>query len=235
MNLIIAENNGVKPMLSIDMVDYINATRKYEAPKLAHSDFLKKVPKVLGEEAAGKFTASYRDSSGKANPCYSLPKREACLMAMSYSYELQADIFDRWQGLEVQQTPQVPQTMAQALRLAADQAETIEQQAQQLQLAAPAVQFMNDFVVAKGDVSLRGAAKELGHSPIAFNRQLGELGIIYKLDGVWTAKQSQVNAGRLAMKVAICDDGEHRPQCTITPKGMEYIAVKLAELNAGAE
>ena len=122
--------------------------------------------------------------------------------------------------------------MAQALRLAADQAETIEQQAQQLQLAAPAVQFMNDFVVAKGDVSLRGAAKELGHSPIAFNRQLGELGIIYKLDGVWTAKQSQVNAGRLAMKVAICDDGEHRPQCTITPKGMEYIADKLAELNA---
>jgi len=61
MNVIIAENNGVKTMLSIDMVDYINATRKYEAPKLAHSDFLKKVPKVLGEEAAGKFTASYRD------------------------------------------------------------------------------------------------------------------------------------------------------------------------------
>jgi phage antirepressor YoqD-like protein len=188
------------------------------------------------------FLAVYTAENNQQYRCYNLSKRESLILVSGYSVKMRAAIIDRWQELEAQQAPQVPQTYAAALleagRLASEverQSVVIDNQIEKLALAAPAVQFMNDFVVAKGDVSLRGAAKELGHSPIAFNRQLGELGIIYKLDGVWTAKQSQVNAGRLAMKVAICDDGEHRPQCTITPKGMEYIAVKLAELNASAE
>lgn len=99
-------------MTSLEMVDYINADRKAKAEseglkfpckkysQLKHKSFLAKVPKVLGEKQSAKYFADYTDEKGRTYPCYKFPKREACLMAMSYSYELQAQIFDRMTELE---------------------------------------------------------------------------------------------------------------------------------------
>lgn len=98
-------------MTSLEMVDYINADRALKAKseglsfpckkyrQLQHRSFLTKVPKVLGEHSA-KFFAQYKDSTGRDLPCYRFPKREACLMAMSYSYELQAKVYDHMTELE---------------------------------------------------------------------------------------------------------------------------------------
>jgi hypothetical protein len=87
-------------MSSLEMVDYINSQRKEDEAVLRHADFLEKVPLVLGEEMSGKFRSSYKDSMNRSKPCYHFPKREACLMAMSYSYELQAQVFDKMTALE---------------------------------------------------------------------------------------------------------------------------------------
>ncbi|MDE9519975.1 Rha family transcriptional regulator, partial [Xenorhabdus bovienii] len=99
-------------MTSLEMVDYINADRKAKAEaeglvfpckkytRLQHKHFLQKVPKVLGEKQSAKFSADYIDDKGRTQPCYRFPKREACLMAMSYSYELQAQVFDHMTELE---------------------------------------------------------------------------------------------------------------------------------------
>ncbi|EKC7217706.1 Rha family transcriptional regulator [Salmonella enterica] len=96
------------------MVDYINAERRAKAEaegltfpcrkyrRLQHKSFLTKVPKVLGENHSAKFFAQYKDSTGRDLPCYNFPKREACLMAMSYSYELQAAVYDYMEELEHQ-------------------------------------------------------------------------------------------------------------------------------------
>lgn len=57
-----------------------------------------KVPKVLGETSA-KFLADDIFTNGNGaqsvRKIFNFPKREACLMAMSYSYELQDQVFDR--------------------------------------------------------------------------------------------------------------------------------------------
>ena len=62
-----------------------------EYPNLRHDHFMVKVPKVL-KEAAPKFlgTDFYLNGTGAkvARDIYTFPKREACLMAMSYSYEV---------------------------------------------------------------------------------------------------------------------------------------------------
>lgn len=104
--------DSVPTMTSLEMVDYINAERKAKAEmeglnfpckkyrKLRHDNFMSKVPKVLGEIQSPKFLGDYTDDKGRPQPCYNFPKREACLMAMSYSYELQAQIFDRMTLLE---------------------------------------------------------------------------------------------------------------------------------------
>lgn len=94
-------------MTSLELVDFINNQRGEGEATLAHSDFLKKVPQVIGE-VAGNFSSYYTASNGKQNPCYTFPKREACLMAMSYSYDLQAKVFDRMTALESAATPAIP-------------------------------------------------------------------------------------------------------------------------------
>lgn len=110
-------------MISLELVDFINNHRAEGAPTLAHSDLLKKVPRVLKKDA-GKFSHIYLDSLNRRQKCYRLPKRESCLMAVSYSYELQAAVFDHMTELErrlAQRTAfPIPQTRADALRLAAD-------------------------------------------------------------------------------------------------------------------
>lgn len=90
-------------MTSLELVEVINSKRRPDQAILAHRSFMGKVEKVLGE-AAAKFLAtdSYiNGTGGRVNrEIYRLPKRESCLMAMSYSYELQADVFDHMTRLE---------------------------------------------------------------------------------------------------------------------------------------
>lgn len=108
---------AVVTMTSLEMVEYINSQRKDGEAKIAHSDFLKKVPIVLGDEVAGKFSCYYKASNGKQNPMYRFPKREATLMAMSYSYELQAQVYDHMTRLEEAQRAIPPQQKARTARL----------------------------------------------------------------------------------------------------------------------
>lgn len=103
MNMLSQTNNTDQvTMSSLELVDYINDSRKFdEKPvQLRHADFMAKVPKVLGLETSEKFRSSYLAGNGEHRPCYRFQKREACLMAMSYSYELQAQIFDRMTAME---------------------------------------------------------------------------------------------------------------------------------------
>ena len=79
-------------MTSLELVEFINSQREDSASELRHADFLEKVVKVLGLEMSDNFRSSYIDSMNRQKPCYRFPKREACLMAMSYSYELQTVI-----------------------------------------------------------------------------------------------------------------------------------------------
>ena len=100
--IILSQNTPSITMSSLEMVEFINSQRKEGEAELQHKHFLDKVPKVLGEGYA-EFSATYvHPQNGQTYPCYRFPKREACLMAMSYSYDLQAKVFDRMTELEAQ-------------------------------------------------------------------------------------------------------------------------------------
>lgn len=118
-DMIVLAGSEVVTMTSLEMVDFINSERRDDEPELLHKNFLAKVPEVLGQRSA-EFLADLPDSYGRSRKGYRFPKREACLMAMSYSYELQAKVYDRMTALE---SAQIPKTLPDALRLAADLAE----------------------------------------------------------------------------------------------------------------
>ncbi|MBY0455489.1 MAG: hypothetical protein K2Q11_11515 [Burkholderiaceae bacterium] len=111
-------------MTSLELVAFINSEREKDAKqagvafpskgfaKLEHKSFLAKVPEVLGTETSAKFFADLPDSYGRPQPAYIFPKREACLMAMSYSYALQAAVFDHMTALEAKLAQPVQSTAA---------------------------------------------------------------------------------------------------------------------------
>ena len=96
------ERNGVQTMSSLELAKLCVGDTKN-----AHSDFVKKMKKVLGETNVGNFSDIYLDARNREQTLYHLPEREACLMAMSYSYDLQAYVYDEWQRLKIQNNPQV--------------------------------------------------------------------------------------------------------------------------------
>ncbi|MGY4489874.1 hypothetical protein [Pseudomonas sp. TE3610] len=103
-------------MTSLELVEMINATREPGKAALAHKHLLAKIPKVLGEGTSAEFLAHVPVPGPKGavrqSPIYRLPKREACLVAMSYSYELQARVYDRMVELEAAiQKPALPNFM----------------------------------------------------------------------------------------------------------------------------
>lgn len=95
-------------MSSMQIVDFINEERKAKEAaggkrfiKLQHESMMTKTPKVLGKEGAQKFLGTYiHEQNGRTYDCYYFPEREACLIAMSYSYELQAKVWDYMKALE---------------------------------------------------------------------------------------------------------------------------------------
>ena len=76
----------------------------------------------MGEELSLIFQEKPEHSGGRPVMAYHLGKRECLILISGYSLELRARIIDRWQELERQRSlPAVPQSFAQALRLAAEQ------------------------------------------------------------------------------------------------------------------
>ncbi|WP_210474011.1 hypothetical protein [Vibrio crassostreae] len=69
--------------------------------------------KVLNEQVVNFYEQSEYDKGQGAKGTRTilmLPEREACLMAMSYSYELQAHVYDEWQKL-VQAKPKLTKSI----------------------------------------------------------------------------------------------------------------------------
>lgn len=100
MNALVKATTTVT-MTSLELVAFINSQRKHYEAVLRHDSFMAKVPKVLSETGLQNFLDTYvHPQNGQTYPCYRFKKREACLMAMSYSYDLQASVFDRMTALE---------------------------------------------------------------------------------------------------------------------------------------
>lgn len=116
INVPVTIKNNVKVMSSVDLAKLCVGDSKD-----AHSNFMKKAEKVIGEGVVN-FYDTYLSKQGKSLQCLMLPEREACLMAMSYSYELQAHVFDQWQ-VEKNKTPALPSVKELALMVIAAEEE----------------------------------------------------------------------------------------------------------------
>lgn len=91
----------VPTITSVELVEIINDMREEGAAELRHDNFMAKIEKHPGIQSP-KFLGDYKDSRGRKQKCYRLPKREAELMVMSESLAVQTKVYDRMTALEQQ-------------------------------------------------------------------------------------------------------------------------------------
>lgn len=96
-------------------------------------------------------------------------KLDSITVVAQLSPEFTAAIVKRWYELENAQ-PKLPQTFAEALQLAADQA-------RQLELAAPKVQYFDKVVDRSTLLNATQVAQKLGMSAVAMNKLLDDLDV----------------------------------------------------------
>lgn len=158
----------------------------------------------------------YNDKGQKIQT-YMLDRRQSIAVASRLNTALLMRVIDRWQELESkQQTPQfnIPQTLPEALRLAADLADQLEQ-------AKPKLAVYDLLAGRKGDVSTTIVAKELGTTAFKLNKFLRDKGVKW-------LNADLPKAGFEKWFNVVCDvkNNHEFTQCLITPEGQ----IKIAEL-----
>lgn len=139
--------------------------------------------------------------------------------------------------------PALPQSYADALRELAAQVEETERVKAELETAAPKADAWDTLASGRGDYSVGDAAKILSRDPaitIGERRlfaKLHDLRWIYRAgDGRWRARQTQVDAGRLAeLAQSKTDESSgdtivYPPQVRVTVKGLYELHRRLGGL-----
>lgn len=159
---------------------------------------------------------------------YQLIKRDTYVVVAQLSPEFTARLVDRWQELENQQMPQIPQTLSEALRLAADQAEKIERQNLLLEQQRPKVEFVQRYVEVGTTKSLRETAKILRVPERAMIDCLVDDGLLFRQSGNLLPYQKYHAKGLFDVKTGTTEHGHNYTQTRVTSKGIEYIASRYA-------
>ncbi|WP_275287203.1 BRO family protein [Halomonas elongata] len=124
----------------------------------ARHDNVKITIERLGCKGLVTFTATQEPTPGGGKPRtnYHVNKRDSYVIVAQLSPEFTARLVDRWQELEKQVAqPKVPQSFAEALRLAADTQEQLEQVEQEKQQAQQRVSTFNPSGHADIDMDIR--------------------------------------------------------------------------------
>lgn len=152
-------------------------------------------------------------------------KRDSYVVVAQLSPGFTAKLVDRWQELEARQAPPIPQTYAAALLEAGRLAQLAERQAEQLELAAPKVAFVDKYVTAdSGSKGFRQVAKLLNANEKDFRAFLSDSKIMYKLGGEWMPYQCHADAGRFEVKGGVAGNDHVYNSALFTPKGINWIA-----------
>lgn len=149
-------------------------------------------------------------------------KLDSITVVAQLSPEFTAALVKRWYELENQN--QLPQTFAEALQLAADQA-------RQLELAAPKIQYFDTIVERSTLLNATQVAQKIGLSAIAMNKALDQLGVYSR--GVKRARVFQqwfIDQGLGELKQT--DLGYSQPM--FTTKGEAWVIRKLVSEGVAA-
>lgn len=194
------------------------------------------------------YESTYYDIQGKKQPLFIMTKEGFCALVMHWNGEkanqFKMAFIEMFSKMEaalcsvVQPTPAIPQTFAQALRLAAEQAETIEAQQKQLEAQAPKVAFATAIINSPASCGIDELAKLLKQNGV----DMGEIRLFQWLRkndylcSVGTARnqptQKALDMGLFELKPQTwtnpkTDEVMTTTRTMVTGKGKEYFINKF--------
>lgn len=192
-----------------------------------HAHILRDIEKMIQDIDEPKFGLvdfehEYQDAKGQMRKEYRLPKDLTVTLITGYRADLRYKVVKRLEELEAN-PHQIPQTMGEALQLAADQCKQIE-------LMKGDVAALGQIANADGSMSFRVAAKNLQLRPIDMANFMSHNGWIFRQSqkGPWLGYQTKITSGLLEHKVTTVDrsDGSEKvvTQCRVTAKGLTKLA-----------
>ncbi|WP_311235956.1 phage antirepressor KilAC domain-containing protein [Escherichia coli] len=220
---------------SLTLLKMVNEARKLcGEPEVRNNKFIEK---ILDELDGEHYTKSVVEKMNKTSMLViTMTFKQALRVAARESKAVRRSLIDKLE--ELQQTnspaPSIPQTLPEALRLAAELAEQKMQLEQQLVAAAPKVDFADRVSVAKG-ILIGNFAKVVGLKQNALFSWLRQNGILMAFGARKNVpRQQYINAGYFTVKEVVLDD-ENGYQIRLTPqltgKGQQWLTRKL--LDAG--
>ncbi len=210
-------------MSSMDLLGHVNAARSDAGEnKIRRNDFNARVTDELDGEHYETFVVE--NVNGTTSTYFQLTHDQCMLVAMRESKVVRRRVLELIEHLKTAGQPKLPQTMAEALRLAADQAEEIERQQALIEQSAPKVEFVDSYVDSTGLYTFRQVCKVLGVKEREFREFLVDSKIMYRQGREWLAYSNHVTEGRFATKVGNADNGHAFTTTKFTAKGFEWIA-----------
>lgn len=214
------KNSSILTMSSREIADLVESRHdsvKRTIERLQDKGLIQLTPMVEVKNHLGQVVTEYQ-----------LIKRDSYVVVAQLSPEFTARLVDRWQELENQQIPQIPQTLSEALRLAADQAEQIEKQNLLIEQQRPKVEFVQRYVEAGTTKSLRETAKILRVPERAMIDCLVGDGLLFRQSGNLLPYQKYHVKVLFDVKTGTTEYGHNYTQTRVTSKGIEYIASRYA-------
>ena len=160
-------NDVLKVGETINVNESMTSLEIAEVTGKEHKSIMRDI-RVLSEQVTEKdgykfVLMSYVDSYNRSQPMYKLGKKECLLLASGYDPILRAKIINRWEELEFKEREifKIPQTLSEALYLAASQAKKIEEQNIQLEEQKPKVEFFDQVTDSTDAVDMAQCAKVL--------------------------------------------------------------------------
>lgn len=146
----------IQPTISsVELVEIINSMRPEGSAELRHDTFVAKIEKHPGIDAP-RFSGTQTYGNNNTRKVYNLPKREAELMVMSESLEVQTKVYDRLAAFEAHAT--VGKSVGGALR---EELEAVDVLARILNVAPSGKIFM-----VKASLTHHGAAHLVPALPV---------------------------------------------------------------------
>ncbi|WP_421240166.1 phage antirepressor KilAC domain-containing protein [Aeromonas enteropelogenes] len=200
-----------------------------------HDNVMADIRRMLVEIQSPEKSGDYLDGRGRIQPCLLLDKEETICLVSGYSAALRIRIIRRWQELEQQDhqpAMMIPQTLPEALRLAAELAEQKMELERKVALDAPEVAFAKQIASVEKGITLSAFAKTVGLGPTKLFAMLRDRKILMSCRGErWNLPMQEfVDRGYFATRESTFDsNGEKRISFTplITGKGQQWLVERF--------
>lgn len=215
MNMMTQFNHNRNSMTSLDISELVNSRHddtKRSIVRLAERGVIARPPVAVVQKEANNriYDVEVFVFAGEQG------KLDSITVVAQLCPEFTAALVKRWYELENQNAVQLPQTFAEALQLAADQA-------RQLELAAPKVQYFDRVADTKNLLNASQVGKKVGMSAVKLNQYLADMGVYDRRIAGRTFAQWFIDKGYGEVK----QTEQGYPQSKFTNKGEQWVVEQL--------